>query len=299
MLKRGLKLFKILYSGELKGIESEDILTHFSDLNIIAFYIPKNKRLYIWVGDDCSRALKNYIPTMRQRFSEEYPFLRVLRYITVESMDESSEFIRDIDISREDIHSKLKSKREEYQKHQEIVSQIKEFKNAADLYFENKQFVKAIESANEVIALAHKIEDEILIDDQRNLIDEANARLKAESALHEIREEKTIIKEKLYKVEQTKNEDKIIELHNHVKKFKERYQKYLGLPALENIRELLQKAENVWESYLKQKQNYETLISSINDLREKKKKTLEKGSLIKSYNYYEKIVSILGGKGDE
>lgn len=299
MMSQGLKLFKILYSGELKDIETEsqDLLHYFSNVNIIAFYIHQKKRLYIWVGDDVSRALRNYIPNMRQIFSREYPSLRVLRYITVESMEEPFEFLRDIKISKQEIHNKLKSKREEYKKHEDLISQINEFKREADDYFENNNFIQAIKSAEKVINLASKINDEVLIDDQENLIEEAKARLRAESTLNEIREQKKVLNEKLHSLEYNKKREKIVELHNYIEQFKSKYNEYLDLSALENVKELVGKAEEIWENYkakVQEEKIHKDLLNKVDNLRERGMTALNKGSLKESFSHFEKIISIIG-----
>lgn len=299
MEKEGLKLFKILYSGELKSVESQNILQYFSEVNIIAFYVRENKRLYIWVGNEVSRTLKSYIPNMRETFSEEFPFLRVLRYITIESMEETFDFLRDIGISKQEIHDKIRSKQKEYQKHEKIALKIKDLKNEADESFQNKNFKEAIELAKKVLNLAKEINDETLINDQENFIAEAKARQKAEAVLEEIREEKKIFKQKLYSIEENGKKEKIIELHEYIEEFKNKYRDYLELSALENIREMLLKAEkicNEYESSVKKEKDQEKFLHNVNELREKSKNALNDGQFVDSYNYFKKIKALIEEK---
>ncbi len=300
METQDIKLFKILYSGEIESIESENIIQYFSDLKIIAFYVPQKKRLYTWIGKDCSSTLKNYIANMRHTFGEEFPYLRVLRYITVESMEEPFDFLSDVGISKQTIHEKLSTKREEYEKNQALVSKIKAFKKETDDYFENKQFKQAIESAREVIQLAREIDDDVLVKDQKNLIAEAKARLKAESILDEIRKEKKVIKEKLFSLEYNKSQDKVNELYDYVEQFKSKYSEYLKLSALQNVREVIRKVERLCEEYhqsnIQESQIQEAFTGKIEELREKAREALEKGLLKESFNSFKQISTLIQQK---
>jgi hypothetical protein len=186
-----LKVFRLLYSGEIKeeAIENGTLIGLFSNFSILIFYIRKNKHLYTWIGEDASRTLKNYIVNMRQTFSKEYPHLRVLRYITADSIDtmsENNDFFKDIKISKEKIikHLELEKSRHE----EEFKAKLKNLKEQADSYFENENFEKAIETSKTIIELATETKDEKLIEDQKAFIAEAEARLKSKSISEEIRE---------------------------------------------------------------------------------------------------------------
>jgi len=288
-----LKVFKLLYSGEIKEqtIENGNIVEIFSNFSILVFYIRKNKHLYTWIGEDASRTLKNYIVNMRQTFSKEYPHLRVLRYITEDSIDtmsENDDFFSDIGISKEKIVSYLESEKSRHE--EEFKTKLSNLKEQADMYFENKNFERAIEISKKIIKMATETKHKKLIEDQRAFIAEAETRLKAKSVLEEIREERKIIKEKY--LEAKNNNNKITELYNYVQSFKKKYEQYLDLPALETTQALILNVEELWSEYtskVKKKDQIKEDLEKINTLREKGKDSLNKGALIDALEYFEKI----------
>jgi tetratricopeptide (TPR) repeat protein len=182
------------------------------------------------------------------------------------------------------------------------MSQIKTYKRKVDEHFENKQYKQAIKSAEQVINLANKINDEILIDDQENLIDEAKARLRAESTLNKIREQKKVLNEKLYLLENNKSREKIIELHNYIEQFKNKYNEYLNLSALESVKKLVENAEKIWENYkakVQEEKVHKNLLTKVDNLREKGMTALNNGSLKESFGHFEKIISLIGEQESE
>ncbi len=288
-----LKVFKLLYSGEIKEqtLESGNLVDIFSNFSVLAFYIGKNKRLYTWIGEDASRTLKNYIVNMRQAFSEEYPYMRVLRYITedsIESMSENDEFFSDIGILKENIVKHLELEKSKYE--EELQTKINNLKEEADSFFENENFEKAIEISKTIIELAKETQDKKLIEDQEAFISEAEARMKAKFILTEIREESKKIKKRY--LEAKKNNIQIKALYNYVQTFKKNYEQYLTLPALETIQRLILNVEELWSEYfskIKKQDQIEEDMEIINSLREKGKDKLNKGSLSEAHKYFEKI----------
>jgi hypothetical protein len=292
-----LKLFKILYSGEIQeqSIKNGDILDHFSNYGILSFYIRNNKRLYTWVGEHASRALKNYIANIRHTFSEEYPYLRVLRYFTEDSlknMNENNDFFSDIGISKQQIVNHLKSEKSKYET--KFAKKLDTLKEKADTYFEAQKFEKAIETSNEILELARKIEDEQLIKDQKAFIAEAEARIKIKSILNDIREEKKIIKENFYKARHSDKE--LSEVYEHVQEFKKKYEQHFNLPALKTVRILIEKVENAWTEYSSNKvreNQLNNVIENVNDLRQNAEYSLNRGLLRDAQNYFKKITDLI------
>ncbi|TXT66488.1 MAG: hypothetical protein BAJALOKI1v1_290010 [Promethearchaeota archaeon] len=291
-----IKVFRILYSGEIKEESLKgEIVELFSNLNILSFYIHKNKRLYTWIGSDASRTLKNYISNMRQSFSEEYPYLRVLRYFTedsLESMNELNDFFSDIGISKQAIINHLKAEKSKYE--EQYFTELNTLKEQADIYFEKNEFNEAIKVSKEIIQLAIESKDGELLKDQKAFIAEAEARLKAQHILDQIREERKLIKEMYY--EATINEKNIEKTYGYVQEFKHKYEEYLKLSALETVRKLILDVEELWNSYNYKKtiqEERKKYLEVIIDLRNKAKKSLEQFAIIDACNYFHEITSKL------
>jgi len=80
-----IKIFKLNYSGTFEEILPEKLLNNLSLFNVLTFYIPNQKRMYVWIGKKVSQSLKSHIPQIRVAISREHPELQILRNITIES----------------------------------------------------------------------------------------------------------------------------------------------------------------------------------------------------------------------
>lgn len=269
MISSNLKIFKLLYSGEIEICEGnkEDPLELFSHVNIIAIYVIDQKRLYIWIGSNASRSLKNYIVHFREVFSKDFPELRVLRYITVEAKSEPFEFFQNVGISREQLRERIKSQEE---KLQPIYSEINDLEEEAGKCFEAKEYEEAIEIAKNIIILAEDIDDKYLLKDQNEFIAEAQIRAKNKRLLVEIREKSFIIKEKFENMQEAKE---IMNIHEYFEDFKQIYGEYVNLTTLPEIASLLLKEEKMWLDYKYDKEYNQKQISIFEN---EFKKSLEK-----------------------
>jgi len=307
MQSQDLKVFKIFYSGEIKQIETTDFLELFSSVNVIGFYPVAQKRLYIWIGENASRTLKNYIVQFRQTFTDDYPNYRVLRYITIESEAEPFDFFQNTGISKEDLHTQLTTEKVKYTENAETLAKINILKDEADTAFENKDYENAITTADKIIVLAEAINDESIIKDQNEFIAEAEARAKAKNVLKDIREEKKNLN---YTFRNMKNEEEIMDLYQESKIFEQKYGDYLDLPALTDVVELINKIENEYKEYQARSQvqfapeelappeeqkpsDLDSILPDINELREKANNALENRKLLSVYENFKKIVRIL------
>ncbi|MHA1148610.1 MAG: hypothetical protein ACTSR8_10240 [Promethearchaeota archaeon] len=293
MQSQELKVFKIFYSGEISEIESMDLLELFSLLNVLAFYTAQQKRLYIWVGEHASSTLKNYIVRFRQIFTDDYPEYRVLRYITIESLTEPFDFFQNTGISKEDLHAKLEAEDAKYKEHEETISKINNLKDDADTAFENEDYDKAIEIAKQIVELAKSIEDDIILKDQNDFIAEAEARGKAKAVLKEIRKGKKELKQKFKNI---KNNNDIIEIYNESRDYKQKFNDYLDLSALSEVKDLLKKIETTYnelQGNIEGTKQFNDFLTTINRIRESSKEALKKGNLIACYNDFKEIIKFL------
>ena len=64
-----IKIFRLNYSGSFKEILPENLLSSFTLFNVLTFYIPNQKRMYIWIGKRVSQSLKRHIPEIRGAIS--------------------------------------------------------------------------------------------------------------------------------------------------------------------------------------------------------------------------------------
>jgi len=84
-MSSNIKIFKLNYSGTFKEISEEKLLLSFTLFDILTFYVPNQRLMYIWIGKKVSQSLKKLIPQIRGAISSEYPELKILRNITIES----------------------------------------------------------------------------------------------------------------------------------------------------------------------------------------------------------------------
>ena len=293
MENQGLKVFKILYSGEIEEINRNNLLDLFSLLNVIGFYSLRKKKLYIWVGSFASRTIKNYIVKFRQIFKTDYPQYSVLRYITIESKSETHEFFENTGISKKALDKRISLEEEKYEKHDLIINQIKELKDEADTYFEKEQFEQAISMAKKIIEKAKEIDEKSLIRDQIEFISESEARAKAKLVLKDIREEKKKIKN-LY--ENLQKNSEIINLHGMASRFEKKYLDYLDLTALSDVKTLLNSIKYSYKKFeeeYKKSNNSDEILNEIEILRNKAKTALNRREFRESINLFREILIIL------
>ena len=109
-----LKIFKLNYSGKFDEVKSENVLDLFSLVNVLAIYVPMQKRMYIWIGKNATQGLKKHIAQTRALFStqKEFSDLKILRNITIEAGSEPSDFFQFIGFSWEDLNEHLKKQEE-------------------------------------------------------------------------------------------------------------------------------------------------------------------------------------------
>lgn len=102
-----VRIFKLHYSGTLYEPKTENPIELFTLNNILLLYIKKKMRMYIWIGKNATLSLKNMIPRIREIVSREHEDLKVLRYITVESGVEPSEFFDFTGMSEKELFSRI------------------------------------------------------------------------------------------------------------------------------------------------------------------------------------------------
>ena len=245
VVSQDIKAFKLHYSGRFVpcGEECEDLVELFSSVHVLSFYIAGEKRLYTWIGENASQTLKAYIVRFRQIFSEEYPDLRVLRYITVEAGTEPFDFLRSIGISKEDLHSHID---QEVDKLSPVLSKISTLKEQEDNLFNNEQYDQVIEIAKEIISLAEESDNESLRIDQESLIEEAKNRSIATDMLKNIEKDRLKLKAQIENIE---NSEDVFTLHSQTEKFKETYGEYFDFSRIPDVLTVLEKEEEIWKKY--------------------------------------------------
>ncbi|MFX0176207.1 MAG: hypothetical protein ACFE85_08260 [Candidatus Hodarchaeota archaeon] len=238
-MSSNIKIFKLNYSGSFEEIPQENLLDHFTLFDIITFYNPTLKRLYIWIGKKASQTLKSHIPRVREIFSEQYPELNILRNITIESGFESAELLDLIGISETKIKNHIKNL--------EIrllpsLSEINRLKETIDKKFLSEDYEEAIKLAKNILKLAQEIDDVSLEIDQKNFINEAQTRLKAKNLHQEI--EKDCLNA-LNEFQKLASIDKNKEAHYVVSKLKKKYDNDINLYSIPVFQDLILKDENL------------------------------------------------------
>ena len=153
-----LKVFRLNYFGNFEEITIEtslDLLNLFTLFNILAIYIPINKRMYVWIGKNVTQSLRNYIPEIRTRFSEKLSFqMRILRNITIESGSETYEFFQFINLTGEQLNSHIK---EQKIKLEPSIKEIDSLKKKLHSSVKAEDYDEGIIISEQIIELAKKL----------------------------------------------------------------------------------------------------------------------------------------------
>lgn len=251
-----VKIFKLNYSGSLEEILPENLLRNLSLFNILTFYVPKQKRIYIWIGKKVSYNLKSHIPQIRTTFSREHPELQTLRNITVESGLESPEFLELIGIEESILKSKIK---ELEVKLLPVLSEISRLKSKADEYFISKNYEDAIKSAQKLVTLAKTTNDDSLEQDQINFIIEARSRARAFKIAQEV---DILCREATIEFDQLVKDKKYQDAQTLVESIKFRYANKFNLSTIPLAQQLFLKNENM---VYRLKIEQDSILKDIND----------------------------------
>jgi len=244
-----IKIYKITYSGRAEQIIQENIINNFSLFDILTFYIPKHKRMYIWIGKKASPSLKNHISQIRKIILEVNPNLIVLRNITIESGSEPPEFLDLIGIIKDDLTERI---RDLEIKLLPSFSEIKKLKEKADKFFISENYEEAIEAAEKIIKIANEIEDLSLEQDQINFIEEAQLRFKAIEVLHQIENES---KKMIALFDQLVSNKDYHSAHKLAEDFKQKNEDKYPLASIPIAQQLILKDENlIYNRKLKQEE---------------------------------------------
>lgn len=274
-----IKIFRLNYSGNFEEILPENLLSSFTLFNILTFYIPIHKRMYIWIGKRASQSLKSHIPQIRRVISWEHPELQILRNITVESGFEPPEFFEIIGIEEVILKSNIK---ELEIKFLPVISEIYRLKSQEDKLFISNNYDDAIKIAQKIVTLAKGINDDSLEQDQINFINEARSRARAMEILQEIEtscEKATKEFDRLVKIE--KNQD----AHKLVEDIKQKYENEYDLFTIPLAQQLLLKDENM---VYRLKIEQEPIIKDIEDFISSFEKSSNKRNLKEMKDFLER-----------
>ena len=279
-MSSNIKIFKLNYSGSFKEISEENLLLSFTLFDILTFYVPNQRLMYIWIGKKASQSLKKLIPQIRGAISSEYPELKILRNITIESGLEPAEFLGLIGITEEGMKARIKKLEI---KLLPILSEINRLKEKVDKYFISENYNMAIDAAQKIVNLAKDIDDDSLEQDQINFINEARARAQASEILHQIENQsKELIKE----FNQLVDVEKYREAHNLVKDFKKEYENEYDISSISLAQQLILKDENMIYSL---KIEQEKIKKEINEFYNSFKTGPNKGNLKQAKEFFGKI----------
>ena len=252
-----IRIFRLNYSGSFDEIPEMDLQKQLTLFNIVVFYNPDQKRLYIWIGKRVSQSLRRYIPRLREIITSEYPELRILRNIIIESGSESIEFLNTINLTEIDIKRQIKNLEE---KLIPSLSKISKLRETADKNFISEKYHMAIKVAEKILKLANEINDNSLEMDQKNFIFEAKIRINARKIIQDIKKE---CKVALNEFQNLINTNKIKEAHKVIIMLKKKYQKNPILYSNPDFQDLLLKDEKLLFNIRTEQKKIQSQLDSL------------------------------------
>ena len=279
-MSSNIKIFKLNYSGTFKEISEENILLSFTLFDILTFYVPNQRLMYIWIGKKVSQSLKKLIPQIRGAISSEHPELKILRNITIESGLEPAEFLGLIGITEEGMKARIKKLEI---KLLPILSEINRLKEKVDKYFISENYNMAIDAAQKIVNLAKDIDDDSLEQDQINFINEARTRAQASEILHQIEDHS---KEMIKKFNQLVDVENYREAHSLAEDFKKKYENEYDISSIPLAQQLILKDENMIYSL---KIGQEKIKKEIDEFYNSFKTGPNKGNLKQAKEFFGKI----------
>jgi len=273
MEEQSLKFFKLYYSGSFKEIITDSPLDLFTLVDILAIYIPMQKRMYIWIGKWATQSLRKYIPQIRTRFSEKLPELKILRNITIESGSEPSDFFQPFKFTWETLNSHID---EQETKLKPIINEIDSLKEQIVKLTNLEEFEEAIILSKEIINLSKKIEDKALENEQKDNIKDLRRRGKLKISKDKVEEETEKIKKSFEELIDTHKPEDIIKAHKIIDEYKTKYENFIDLSVISSASDLLLEEDKVWKKFTTDQNK---AIRDLKTLANKIKKYIEKNDL--------------------
>ena len=273
MEEQGLKFFKLDYSGSFKEIITDSPLDLFTLVDILAIYIPMQKRMYIWIGKWATQSLRKYIPQIRTRFSEKLPELKILRNITIESGSEPSDFFQPFKFTWETLNSHIE---EQETKLKPIIKEIDSVKEQIVKLTNLEEYEEAITLSKKIIELSKKIEDIALENEQKDNIKDLRRRAKLKISTDKVEEETEKIKKKFEDLIDTHKPEDIIKAHEMIDEYKKKYENFIDLSVITSANDLLLEEDKVWKKFTADQNK---AIRDLKTLANKIKKYIEKNDL--------------------
>lgn len=153
--KKSFIAYRLLKNGNLIALNTENIIKDFQSVQILAFYFFRVKRLYIWVGPEAPRDLKNLIPLIEDQVLERNPTITILRHFTIEGYTyQTQEFLQYLNVSEEEYKEQLSWWEQKQREIKSNISKLEENLNKVSDFADigmMKQMVKDLISESEII----------------------------------------------------------------------------------------------------------------------------------------------------
>ncbi|MFX1380426.1 MAG: hypothetical protein ACFFA4_15175 [Promethearchaeota archaeon] len=287
MVEHMIKTFKLNFDGTFDEIAYANIKEVFTIVNILAIYIQKIKTMYIWIGRNATQALKNHISQIRVLLKDEFPDFRIIRNITFDMRAEPLEFFYNLNIRKEELYKIIN--------HQEksvlpILEKVDALKDKSEELIKSEQYKNAINLLKEIIELAKKIQDDALATEQKRLISELTEKYENKEIVSQL-EKETIKVEKEYK--ELISSNKVLEAHNLVKDFIEKFESIYDLSLIPSAKELILKEKRNWNS------GQEKIKNNLILLEKELNSSLENLDLSKATEIFENGITLLSNLLDE
>ncbi|TFG05827.1 MAG: hypothetical protein EU539_08880 [Promethearchaeota archaeon] len=265
-----IRVFKLNYSGSFDELGSENLLDLFSLTDVLAIYVPMQKRMYIWIGSYATQGLKKHIAQIRALFSTQLSELKILRNITMEAGSEPSDFFQFMGFTWEELNSQLKQQKEELSP---IFSKIKSLEEQQTELIDSEGYQDAIKIAEKIIALAKEIKNDSLIIEQEDLITELIKKAEIKTDVDMVKKNTLDVKKKFDNLIITNNPNDVIEAHHLVEDFKNEYKDKFDLKLIPEAVELFNEDDRIWSTFAKER---EYSIRELENLSKKIKFHIEK-----------------------
>ena len=237
-----IRTFKLNFDGTFNEIAFENIKEVFTIVNILAIYIQKIKKMYVWIGKNATQSLKNHISRIRELLKGDFPQFRILRNITFDMKSEPFDFFDNLNITKDELYEQIYFQEKTVLP---IIQKIDGLKKNSEKLIKSEDFGKAITSLEEVIALARKIEDDATVIEQKKRIADLTQKHENKKIISKIEEETLQAKKQYNELIKTEN---FLGAHDVVETFIKNHETKYDLLLIPAVKELISKERKRWES---------------------------------------------------
>ncbi|GAB4328432.1 MAG: hypothetical protein Kow0069_35650 [Promethearchaeota archaeon] len=284
-------VYRIGPGGDLKGVPEALLVEEFSPINVLLFFVPASRKLYVWRGNRINPIAQRYLQDAKELLKKEAPEASILRTVVVDFGDEPDSFFRDVGVDPERVRGRLSAVQKKFES--EIFEKVQELRREQLELVEKKMYDDSVRVARKIIELAVELNDEGLQEEQREFIRDVLGVKEDEELLEAKRGE---FLAQLSRVTELLDAGDVAGAHEAVKVIKIQWDDFPSLLGDEQAREVFVRTSRAWEEQKRQEATNQAKVAEVAAAIDRK---VDEGDLEGAKRSVEELEAALSACADE